>query len=199
VPPAPPLAGWGTFYGIVGSSAGALTGLQFVVIALNAQSRALRRSAGSLHAFGTPTVVHFGAVILVAAIAAAPWASLWAPGIALALTGAGGLGYTAVVILRARRQRHYVPVLEDWLWHAALPALAYLTLVLAALALPDHPARAPFWLAAAALLLLVTGIHNAWDAAAYIAVMGGDREERTAPPEAGRSPAAPPGGAADVR
>jgi len=90
-------------------------------------------------------------------------------------------------------------VLEDWLWHAVLPALAYLTLVLAALALPDHPARAPFWLAAAVLVLLVTGIHNAWDAAAYIAVMGGGREERTAPPEAGRPPAAPPRGAADVR
>ena len=188
MPPAPPLAGWGTFYEIVGSSAGALTGLQFVVIALNAQSRALRRSEGSLHAFGTPTVVHFGAVILVAAIAAAPWASLWAPGLALALTGAGGIAYAFVVILRARRQSAYRPVLEDWLWHAVLPALSYLTLLLSALALPDHPAPAPFWIAAASLLLLVTGIHNAWDAAAYIAVMGGGRE--------GEAPGAPPRGAA---
>ena len=50
LPATSPLAGWGTFYQIVGSSAGALTGLQFVVVALSAQSRTLRKTEGSLHA-----------------------------------------------------------------------------------------------------------------------------------------------------
>jgi len=52
------LRSWTNFYVIVGSSAGALTGLQFVVIALISEARA----AGSMsepRAFGTPTVVHF--------------------------------------------------------------------------------------------------------------------------------------------
>ena len=127
LPAASPLAAWGTFYQIVGSSAGALTGLQFVVVALSAQSRTLRKAEGSLHAFGTPTVVHFGAVLLTAAIVSAPWSSLSTVGIALSLCGAGGLGYVAVVIRRTRQQRGYAPVLEDWLWHAVFPAIAYVT------------------------------------------------------------------------
>ena len=174
--PVSSLDAWGTFYAIVGSSAGALTGLQFVVVALSAQARTLRKAEGSLHAFGTPTVVHFGAVILIAAIVTAPWRSLAAPAIALLLCGAAGIGYTAVVIRRAWRQRAYAPVLEDWLWHAVFPAVAYLTQMLAAAGLPDHPFRAPFWVGGAAMLLLVTGIHNAWDAAAYIALAGGRME-----------------------
>ena len=181
-PAASPLAAWGTFYQIVGSSAGALTGLQFVVIALSAQSRRLRNAEGSLHAFGTPTIVHFGAVLLAAAIVTAPWAALSAAGIALSLCGAGGIGYIAVVILRARRQTAYVPVLEDWLWHAVSPTIGYATLTLAAVALPDRPTSAPFWVGGAAVLLLITGIHNAWDAAAYIALAGGADREGGAPP-----------------
>jgi hypothetical protein len=183
VPPAAsPLAAWSTFYQIVGSSAGALTGLQFVVVALSAQSRTLRKAEGSLHAFGTPTVVHFGAVLVTAAIVSAPWTSLAAVGVALSLCGAAGIGYTAVVIRRTRRQEAYAPVLEDWLWHVAFPAIGYATLILAAVALPDRPSSAPFWVGGAAVLLLITGIHNAWDAATYIALAGGADGEGGAPP-----------------
>jgi len=52
-----PLAAWESFYVIVGSSAAALTGLQFVVIVLGAERETVGtcgRSAPS----GTPTVVH---------------------------------------------------------------------------------------------------------------------------------------------
>jgi hypothetical protein len=179
---ASPLAAWRTFYEIVGSSAGALTGLQFVVVALSAQTRRLQRTDASLHAFGTPTIVHFGAVLVTAAIVAAPWASLSAAGIALLLCGAGGIGYTVVVIWRARRQRDYPPVLEDWIWHAAAPAVAYVVEVAAAVVLPARPAGALFWVGGAAVLLLATGIHNAWDAAAYIALAGArSAAERSTP------------------
>src|SRR5258708_35877677 len=66
-----PLTTWGNFYVIIGSSAAALTGLMFVVITLIAGAR-VQRSSGSLAAFGTPTVVHFCAALLVAAILSAP-------------------------------------------------------------------------------------------------------------------------------
>ena len=59
------------------------------------------------------------------------------------------------------------------MWHAAAPMAAYACEVGAALALPAHAGGALFWLGGATMLLLVTGIHNAWDAAAYIAVTGG--------------------------
>ena len=69
------LAVWESFYVIVGSSGAALTGLQFVVIAMIAESR--KQSTGrEVAAFGTPTVVHFCTVLLVAAILSAPWRGL---------------------------------------------------------------------------------------------------------------------------
>ncbi len=59
------LKAWESFYVIVGSSAGALIGLQFVVITLIAESR-MRSTGHELAAFGTPTVLHFVAVLLIA-------------------------------------------------------------------------------------------------------------------------------------
>ena len=61
------LAVWESFYVIVGSSGAALTGLQFVVIALSAESTT-RDTGRAVAAFTTPTVVHFCTVLLVAAI-----------------------------------------------------------------------------------------------------------------------------------
>ena len=67
------LDGWENFYVIVGSSAGALIGLQFVVITLIAAKPVARVDAQAGGAFATPSVVHFGVVLLLSAIASAPW------------------------------------------------------------------------------------------------------------------------------
>jgi hypothetical protein len=66
------LAAWNGFFIIVGSSAGALIGLQFVVMALIAgKSPPHESEAGP--AFAKPTIVHFGAVLLLSAVQSAPW------------------------------------------------------------------------------------------------------------------------------
>jgi hypothetical protein len=54
------LAGWENFYVIVGSSAGALIGLQFVVITLIAVFPIVKDVERASSAFATPTIVHFG-------------------------------------------------------------------------------------------------------------------------------------------
>jgi hypothetical protein len=164
-----PLAGWESFYVIVGSSAAALTGLQFVVIALVAQVRR-QSSVGEIDAFGTPTIVHFCAVLLLAAILSAPWEGLSRAGLLLAVTGLAGLVYCGVVTRRARRQTGYRPVFVDWLWHIALPVVSYAALFIAGARLASHSTEALFTIAATALLLLFIGIHNAWDTVIYIAV-----------------------------
>jgi hypothetical protein len=51
------LAEWDNFYVIAGSSAGGLTGLTFVVIAL--ASDAKRINMRGLRVYVTPTIVHF--------------------------------------------------------------------------------------------------------------------------------------------
>ncbi len=174
-----PFAAWESFYVIVGSSAAALTGLQFVVIALGAEARSLR--GPELGAFGTPTVLHFCAILLIAAILSMPWQAISTAGIALGACGVAGIGYVSIVVRRARGQRAYALVLEDWLWHGAFPLIAYAALLGAALLLRRDPAPCLFVIAATALLLLFVGIHNAWDAVTYIAI---ERpRHREGPPE----------------
>jgi len=168
----PPFAAWETFYVIVGSSAAALTGLQFVVITLGAEKRA--GNSGTTRAFGTPTVVHFCAVLLVAAILSAPWPKVFGAALALAGCGIAGVVYVVIVISHTRRQTLYRPVLEDWLWHCVFPLIAYSTLVVAAATLPRIPTPSLFAIASTSLLLLFSGIHNAWDAVIYIAFTSRD-------------------------
>src|SRR5262245_48413788 len=128
--PASVLSAWESFYVIVGSSGGALIGLQFVVITLISERRHLA-TGGGLSAFGTPTVVHFAGALVVSAIMSAPWPSLGPLSDVLAAAGLGGLVYATLVIRRARRQTSYKPVWEDWLWYAILPCCSYGLLMLA--------------------------------------------------------------------
>ncbi|HYR83708.1 MAG TPA: hypothetical protein VE422_06490 [Terriglobia bacterium] len=167
---ASPIAAWESFYVIIGSSAGALTGLQFVVIALIAESKA-RTGMQLIRAFATPTIVHFCAVLLIAAILSAPWSTLSSPGFAVGACGVAGLAYGATVLKRTRRQTGYTPVLADWLWHGVLPLIAYATLLVAAvLLITRRPASPLFAIGASTVVLLFVGIHNAWDAVTYIVV-----------------------------
>jgi hypothetical protein len=53
------------------------------------------------------------------------------------------------------------------LFHVLLPFAAYVALAVAACAAHPHTRLALFAIAAAALLLLFTGIHNAWDIVTY--------------------------------
>ncbi len=163
------LVAWESFYVIVGSSAGALTGLQFVVIALVSESRQ-RATFGQLDAFATPTIVHFCGALLISAILSAPWPSLTGVAVLLGITGIWGIAYTGIVFIRARRVAGYTPVLEDWIWHVTLPFLSYIILLVGALTLRADPALALFMIGSMAVLLVLIGIHNAWDSVTFIVV-----------------------------
>src|SRR5512133_761430 len=119
---------WETFYVIVGSSAAALTGLQFVVIALNKDKESMPSDSGAVSAFATPNVVHFCAVFTIAALIAMPGHTPLSLSICLAVLGAAGVAYSINTARLARRQTGYEPVLEDWLFHVGFPILAYAAL-----------------------------------------------------------------------
>ena len=172
----PSLKTWESFYVIIGAAAAALTGLQFVVMTLSAGANT-QGGGSSVRAFGTPTIVHFCAALLISATVSAPWPALASVGIALGACGLGGVVYTMTVVGQARRQTGYVPVLEDWIWHSVLPLIAYTTLLVAAIFLPSYPDISLFVIGGTALLLLFIGIHNSWDAAVYIALQRRQRPE----------------------
>jgi hypothetical protein len=171
---------WESFYVIVGSSGAALTGLQFVVIALTVDVER-RSSPTTIDAFATPTIVHFCAALLVAAVLTAPWSSPGPPAILLGSSGAIGVLYETLVARRARRQTDYHPVLEDWLFHVALPLIAYGSIAIAGAVLRRAVEPALFSIAGATLLLLFIGIHNSWDTITYI-VVGATAAEKPAKP-----------------
>src|SRR6185503_20423105 len=104
-PIAPALESWASFYVIVGSSAGALTGLQFVVMTLIGERAP--STTESVSAFGTPNVVHFCAGLLVASILSIPWDVLRPAGIGVACAGGLGVIYSVIVTRRATRQNVY--------------------------------------------------------------------------------------------
>src|SRR5258706_5030661 len=162
------LKAWENFYVIVGSSAGALTGLQFVVMSLISQPGTGRGREESIAAFGTPNVVHFCAALLLASILSAPWRWMLPAGAAVAGCGVAGSVYSALVLNRALRQREYEPVFEDWMWHTTLPALAYVTLLMAGAGLERRSTSGLFAIGGAMLLLVFIGIHNAWDTVTYM-------------------------------
>ena len=161
-----PFSEWESFYVIVGSSAGALIGLQFVVLTLTAERPRLQ-IAETGAAFSTPTIVHFGMVLLLSAIMSAPWHGMSVVALLWGLLSLGGLAYTIVVIRRMRTQHGYKPVFEDWLAHALVPFAAYGMLAASALLASSHEHAATFVVGGASLVLLFAGIHNAWDAASY--------------------------------
>jgi len=169
------LAAWESFYVIVGSSAAALTGLQFVVIVLGAEINVLGGIHG-IRAFATPTIVHFCAVLLLSALLSAPWHTLWSASFGVGACGLAGVVYAIRVVMHTRRQTDYVPVTEDWLWHCAFPFIAYGTLLVAAIMLQRRAETTLFVIGAMAVLLLFIGIHNAWDAVMYLAI---DRRSKT--------------------
>ncbi|MBX5451942.1 hypothetical protein [Thermogemmatispora sp.] len=159
---------WQNFYVIIGSASATLIGLMFVVMTLLASRRMRQKSEEAIGAFGTPTVVHLCAGLLVALILTAPWPALWQAALLLNCGGLAGVIYMLIVIRRAQRQRHYQPVLEDWVWHVIFPTLAYISFLGAGLALPNYARPALFVIGAAAVLMLLIGIHNAWDTITYL-------------------------------
>jgi hypothetical protein len=168
------LARWANFYVIVGSSAGALTGLQFVVIALIAQS-GRAPSRGEIRAFGSPTVIHFCAALLIAVIMNIPWLAAAHLAACLGALAVIGAIYSSTVIVHARKQDGYHPDAEDWIWYLGLPLLSYIVLGAAAILAWSLAVWSLFVTAAISVLFLFMGIRNAWDTVTYVAIRHGHR------------------------
>jgi hypothetical protein len=179
------LDGWVNFYLITGGAAAALTGLQFVVQTLLASEPVRPIGAddpeGGIAAFSSPTIVHLSLALVISALVCVPWPGYQSMRAALALLGAGGLGYVGIVLRRARAQQSYAPVFEDWLWHFLLPGAAYGGLMLAAFFFHRGVDGPLFVVGAATLLLLCVALHNAWDTVTWFTVSLIRKEAAAAP------------------
>lgn len=166
------LAGWENFYIILGSAAAGLTGLTFVVIALIADVRTANETA--LRAFVTPTIVHFGTVLVLSAFLTVPNQTLLSLSIGLGTAGIAGLIYAGLITTSMtsmhRISSPYVPVREDWFWHVIWPTIVYGAFTAVAFVIRRRPEYCLYGVAALTTLLLFIGIHNAWDVAVSISM-----------------------------
>lgn len=189
---ATPLAGWDNFYVILGSSAGGLTGLTFVVIALLRESGQAVRPTG-VGAFVTPTIVHFCGVLALAAFMSMPHQSGRTLSAGLALGGLAGVAYGCLVGVNMYRigvgATRYAPVREDWIWNVIVPTLGYAALVVMAALIRERLMReALYGVAVLALALLFIGIRNAWDLVVWISVNKAQDASEPASPPANQPP-----------
>ena len=167
----PLLSDWQNFYMIMGTAAATLTGLMFVVTTLIAGIDAhLSTLNAAVSAFNTPTVVHFGTVLLLAGILSAPWQTFSSLSLLLGLLGLGMVFYSIIVLWRMWRVPNYLSTLEDWLWYMAFPLIANILLIVAAFVLPKNPSSALYLVGSTMMLLLLVGIRNAWDMVTFLAV-----------------------------
>jgi hypothetical protein len=164
----------------MGTAAATLTGLMFVVTTLIAgiDTHVSTLNAG-ISAFNTPTVVHFGAVLMLAGILSAPWQTFSSLSLVLGLLALGMVLYLIIVLRRMWRVPNYQSTLEDWLWYMAFPLLAHVLLIVAAFVLPKNPSSALYIVGSAMMLLLLFGIRNAWDMVTFLAVERSHSENKS--------------------
>jgi hypothetical protein len=180
---------WSNFYVIIGSSAGGLTGLTFVVIALVSDAHPVRLTG--LRAFITPTIIHFSSALALSALLNIPGQTSSGVALLLGVLGLWGVLYTAGTALHVKRiGPEYKPVAADWIWNVLLPLTCYLALLSAGVLAPSHVALALYITAGVSLLLLFLGIHNAWDIAVWFtAERPGVRNQSSPPPVPTEPPA----------
>ena len=152
---------WHEFYILLGTAGLTLTGLLFVVISLGPRVAA-DRHASSVRAFVSPNAVFFTTALVVSSLFLVPGLSATVIGILLCLDAGASLAYLAYT--RAHQQwRHHKLPLMDWIWFVGMPLLSYLLILFAGVGFLVNVSFAMYGVAAGLILLVITGIRNAWD------------------------------------
>jgi hypothetical protein len=164
--------GWDSYYFMIGSAGAGLIGLFFVVVTLTQgfdRDRALRGAS----LYMTPSLVHFGVVLSMSAVAVAPGLPIAITAGLFALVAAVGFGNAvwATIGIGFRRLGPDAPHWSDvWLYGVA-PTAIYAGLIVAAAGLAERAGWAVYANAALLLALLLVGVRNAWDLITWMAPM----------------------------
>jgi hypothetical protein len=158
---------WDNFFIMSGTAGATLIGLLFVVITLASGLRDAGAEQG-IDAFLTPTMAHFGGVLMQAMVMLVPWPSPLPIGSILLLFGVVGLGWQICVLLKMRHLAFVSLKLLDWIPYSCLPLLSSLCLIAGGAGAVTGRPFAPFAIAGATTLLLVSGIYGAWDLTLWV-------------------------------
>jgi hypothetical protein len=157
------LSEWHDFFVLLGTAAGTLVGLLFVAATVSSGVFSLERRA-PLRMFLSATVVHFSSVLAVSLIMLLPLASWLLLGVIVLVCALVGLGYSGLALRDCVRDGLITNIdWEDRTWYGVLPFAAYTAELMTGIALAYGAIAGCAALAICMGLLLVVGIHNAWD------------------------------------
>ncbi len=159
---------WHDFFTLIGTASATLVGLMFVAASVGTGVFTSERQVG-LRTFLSPTVVAFSVVLAASLIGVLPVSNWSVPGFLLVSIGLLGVVYSWRVWRRMIRGGIAKSIdLEDRVWYTMVPAVAYLVLAVAGIALGIATEAACVFLAVGVCLLLLAGIRNAWDMTTWI-------------------------------
>lgn len=181
------LQAWQNFYVLMGGASATLVGLMFVAIWLGS-NLFTQQSVVGLRTFVSPTLMHFVYVLITSVLVLVPTVTRTFLSILLLLVGLISLGISLSGVPYMRHQyRRQQTDMTDWMWYFLIPSASYLLYVGSGVALLKGASQALNALAGATVLLLVVGIHNAWDLVVWFVLRKRDTPERSDPPEPGAS------------
>lgn len=163
------LRDWQNFYSLLGEASATLTGLMFVAASLG--TRVIDDKAGpKVRTFLTPTIICFSLVLLLAALMNVPTQTQRALTDELGGVGLTGTGYALSQVGRLKIfHRGGLVDIKDWVWHFLLPLLAGLCLLAGAAGLERASLSSALDLVAlGGALLVMIGLHNAWNVTLYL-------------------------------
>ena len=162
------LASWRDFYSLIGAAAATMVALLFVAASVGTGVFTAARPAG-LRFFLSATVVNFATILLASLIMLAPLDFAFGHGALIAALGLFGLGYYTHAWVETRRDGILAKVdFEDRLWYGVLPVIGHLIEAGSDAALIARAPHGPEALAGALGLLIVVGVHNAWDITVWV-------------------------------
>jgi hypothetical protein len=157
------LAHWHDFYVLLGTASATLVGLLFVAATVGAGVFTSGRQSAS-RIFLSASVVQFGSLLIACLVVLAPgqnWVSL---GVMIAACGMFGLAYTGLTWRGTVKEGLSAAIAwDDRVWYACMPATAYVLETVSGVSLALQWSMACHALSLSLGLLMVTGIHNAWD------------------------------------
>jgi hypothetical protein len=155
------LKDWHEYYGLLGTASAALLALLFVAASIGAAVLTYER-AGPTRTYLSPVVFHYSNILFLSLIALIPEMTPTVFGGVIGVASVGSLIYSVYIFQRLFRDG--IADLADRLGYGAVPVVVYASgLVVAYLVLTGATGAGLDVLAAAALLLLVVNIRNAWD------------------------------------
>lgn len=162
------LEAWRDFYVLVGTVAATLMGLFFVIVSLGPQVVATETERRTTRALISPNVGFFTTAVIVSALMLIPAITPSVLGAILAIGSISALVYLISVQAFRQWRLNHLPW-TDLVWFVSLPFPGYLMLLISAAGIWTQAAFGLYSLAASVILLLVIGIHNAWDVVLWVA------------------------------